>query len=61
MYYYQSPALTQKGKHKDAILTLIIWTSIPVAIGIVVWVYLLLTKRIDLATTPKTVISLTNA
>lgn len=61
MYYYQSPSLTEKGKHKDAIITLIIWTSIPAAIGILVWLYLLFTNHIDLETTPKTVISFMNA
>lgn len=61
MYYYQSPSFTEKGKHKDALYTLIIWTSIPAVIGILVWVYLYFTKRIDFETTPKTVISLTNA
>lgn len=46
---------------KEALKNLVIWTSIPAAIGIAVWVYLKFTGRIDIATTPKTVIALTNA
>lgn len=61
MYYYQSASFTEKGKHKDALFNLFVWTSIPAAIGIAVWLYLYFTNRISIETTPKTVISLTNA
>lgn len=61
MYYYQSSELTQIGKIKNSLWTLLIWTAVPVVICVGGWVYLYLTGKITMENTPKTVISLTNA
>lgn len=49
------------AKIKDSIWTLIIWTAIPAAFGVLVWVYWYLNKMILIENTPQTVIAFTNA
>ena len=61
MYYYQSSEITEPRKVRNAISTLLIWTAIPVVICVCVWIYLYLRHEISFETTPKTIISLTNA
>ncbi len=61
MYYHQSSELTAKEKMKDALFNLFIWTLIPAIIGILIWVYLFVAKKVTFSETPQLVISLTNA
>jgi LMBR1-like membrane protein len=61
MYFFQSAAFTVLDKAKDALKTLIIWTSIPALLGILAWLVLLITGKINIKETPRTVIALTNA
>lgn len=61
MYYLDSPELEEKSRKRDALMTLVIWTLLPVGIGILVWVYLWLKGSVSFWDTPQLVISLSNA
>ncbi len=61
MYYLDSPELDELKKQSDALRTLIIWTLIPVGIGVLIWVYLWIKGTVSFWDTPQLVISLSNA
>lgn len=61
MYYFQSGEIYFERRLKDASINLIIWTFIPAALGILVWIYWFLTGKISIKNTPATIISLMNA
>lgn len=61
IYYYQSSEFEKALKLKYAAKTLIIWTIMPIGLGVLGWVYLLFNGLVTIRTTPQIIIALSNA
>ena len=64
LYYYQSAEFTRKKKWKEAVKVWLIWTIIPVCLGVLGWLYLYSTTdkvRFDYKWNRDFVIALSNA
>lgn len=61
LYYYYSSEIEELYKFRYAFKNLLIWTLLPVALGVVGWCYLFAKGMITISATPQVVIALSNA
>ena len=61
IYYYQSSELEYVYKLGYALRTLVVWTLLPVALGVLVWGYLFVKGLITIWSTPQLIIAVSNA